>query len=471
MPYSILKLKRIDMRHTLAILTAGLSAMPAVADAQSIIMRKPIGGAVFSSGPGGYQQPPRGTTPGPVGTPTPTATPAPVPAPAVGSWTVSQPRPMVPACSATAPARRDVVCMSAEGARLPDSACSTQGEKPAETVTVADYSGCGSAWTLGSYGSWTSTCSDAAFRTRPVTCTNTGSGALLDDASCTDPRPSATEGPKAQTTSCRYAWQYGDWTSASQCSGSTTQTRTARCATRTDEGTQIVDAGGTQCAAQQEALTRSAQEDYTGCGYAWKELQSGQYSSMCANAAYYVYDVQCVRKDGNDTVMTGSDQARCTATRPTPRNGPYAMYQGCSSIVPDGGVNSGTSGWSFTAAGSDYAGRDATGAATYSGSAGVIVRWRTAGSSPSATLSVGTVPGRRYVVGLWVRGNVNYGMAVSMPGTSTLLKPSVPSSQYGWGYWGLSFVASGSTSQIAFSASTKGNDVYVDEVLVANDPG
>lgn len=54
------------MNRSLAFLLVGVSILPAAANAQTVIMRKPIGDAVFGSGPGGYQKPNGGTaTPAP----------------------------------------------------------------------------------------------------------------------------------------------------------------------------------------------------------------------------------------------------------------------------------------------------------------------------------------------------------------------------------------------------------------------
>lgn len=288
------------MRHLFVVALLGATCMPAMADAQQIIMRKPLSGAVFGDGAGGYQNP--------AGEQTPTPTPA-VPIVA-GSWTTSAPRVIAPSCSATAPATRDVWCASPDGARLADANCAAQGAKPSAAATIADWSGCGYAWQPVGTTSWSSTCSDEAVATRSYVCQRQD-GTTAAASNCDASHKESETETAANLTTCVYevsAWRSRSYSST--CSSKAVVTYDATSCIRSGGGEIPQQVSVEACRAAGEPMTKeTVQEVYYGCNYT--PTYSTTYGT-CANGEQSAPIASCQRSDGTDVPVaecSGSKQS------------------------------------------------------------------------------------------------------------------------------------------------------------------
>ena len=359
------------MRRILAVALCTASFVPAVVDAQVIIMRKP-----FTTTAPAIANPPV-TAPAPAPTPSPT----PAPAPQTGTWTLGRPVVTAPACGASVPATREVWCAGAEGARLPDSACS--GQKPSTETVASDYRSCGYRWDAADWSAYSSSCAANATRTRDVrclrsdgqtaddglcdvsqrpdaretapvysgcshewktgeyldpgagctatetqtrtvVCTRTLDGQAVDDAQCAaESRPDATS-IVADYSSCSYrAVEFGSWTSDSTCSATATKSRTAKCQ-RSDAGGTIVDAG--ECLSRSVSLTETvAEANYSSCSYRWATGEFLDPGSACTSSETQTRSVTCIREIDGQT----SDDARCVADSRPAATQTVADYSSC----------------------------------------------------------------------------------------------------------------------------------------------
>lgn len=160
------------------------------------------------------------------------------------------------------------------------------------------------AWTVGSYGAWSSSCGNAT-RTRPVTCINPDNGAVLDDQSCNPgTRPSATDS-SYQTSGCGYEWEAGQWGAAVPACGETTQSRTVQCK-RTD-GQYVEQASCDSATRPSETQTTT---NHAACSFTWTTGTWSTPSTMCGSATQS-RSVKCMRTDGAEVA-----DASCTDPKP-----------------------------------------------------------------------------------------------------------------------------------------------------------
>lgn len=202
------------MRRALTmLLTASMLCLPALADAQTVVMRKQI--AKLSKGGTGAL-------------PDPSPTPVQPQSPhswVVGAWSDAS------ACSNDSTGRRDVKCERSDGTSADDAACS--GEKPAAERRGEVLVGCATKWTPGAWGDYASSCSDSTYRERPVSCqieVPAGVNVTVEPSRCLTEKPAEREGPVASLSGCSYKWEateWGDW--SSHCSDASTRTRTVAC--------------------------------------------------------------------------------------------------------------------------------------------------------------------------------------------------------------------------------------------------
>lgn len=135
-------------------------------------------------------------------------------------------------CAAGAERTRTVTCKQSDGTVVPDSVCTSRGQtKPAARETQDVFTGCGFRFETGSWGSWSSTCSDNAMRSRSVTCRRSdGTPAAFTECTSrglTAPAASETGGSYA---GCSYEVQLSGWSAwSSTCAQGATRTRTATC--------------------------------------------------------------------------------------------------------------------------------------------------------------------------------------------------------------------------------------------------
>jgi len=302
------------LRRLLILALLGATSISASADAQTIIMRKVLGDALFGSGSGAYKTPQATPgTPDPTPTPTPGPTTTPGPNPVAGSWTVSEPHVIAPSCSAQAPATRDVWCAAANGDRLDDAACVRQGPKPSPTVIVASYEGCSYVWQPdGSNAPWTSTCSDQATRTRKYICQRSD-GVAVDSSHCDATHQESETETAANLTGCTYEasqWQVKSYSST--CSSNSL---------RTTDATECVRRGGVtamtvpiaQCAAAGVVITKTdTVEVLSGCSYV--PTYSSTYGA-CVGGSQTAPIESCVRSDGTKVSNAECGSARQTTSR------------------------------------------------------------------------------------------------------------------------------------------------------------
>jgi hypothetical protein len=360
------------MRRIIAVALCTAAFVPAVADAQVIIMRKPFTATA-----------PAVATPQiPTPTPSPTPTPTPAPVPKTGTWTLGRPVVATPSCGASVPATRDVWCAGADGTRLAESACS--GPKPSTETVAEDYRSCGYRWNAAEWSAYSSSCSADARRTRSVSCLRsdgqaaeegrcdasqrpateetapvysacshewkTGEyldpgagctsaetqtrtvvcsrvldGQTVDDALCAaGSRPVATK-VAADYSSCEYrAVEYGAWTPDSTCSASATKSRTAKCQRSDAKGT-IVDAG--ECASRGVSLTETVSEaNYSSCSYRWSTGEFVDPGSACTASETQMRSVTCIREIDGQV----AEDARCDAAVRPAATQTVADYSSCS---------------------------------------------------------------------------------------------------------------------------------------------
>lgn len=97
-------------------------------------------------------------------------------------------------CSAAPVQTRTITCRkissTGELETVPDGQCGTKDET--QRTLNADYSGCSYSWSIGTWGSWDSTCSQTAKRTRTVECKRSD-GLPSTDGMCTTPKPDTQE--------------------------------------------------------------------------------------------------------------------------------------------------------------------------------------------------------------------------------------------------------------------------------------
>jgi hypothetical protein len=175
--------------------------------------------------------------------------------------------------------------------------------KPATTQTVAaDYSSCTYAWNVGGYGSYSSSCSSSATRTRAVTCTRSD-GAAVADSFCPAGKPATTE-TAPNYVGCSYSWGTPSaWTYASSCSDSTSRSRTVAC--QRSDGTTAADSS---CSPATKPTTyESGVSNTAGCTYTPRDMGR----TACASSQQQQY-WDCTRSDG----QTGFPASMCGKTSP-----------------------------------------------------------------------------------------------------------------------------------------------------------
>lgn len=168
---------------------------------------------------------------------------------------------------------------------------------------------------------WDSTCSDDTWRNVQSVCTDDasamGSGLhTVPDEMC-DPAKKPQREKGSNLTTCVYEWRpndWGDWSST--CSAKATRERTQFCL-RIDPATAATKpAGDVSCSGLASLTLRSAEtENFTGCGYSWKESDVWTTTSLVCGKQTETHDVWCERSDG--TRMPKTEEYRCTQAKPS----------------------------------------------------------------------------------------------------------------------------------------------------------
>jgi thrombospondin motif-containing protein 9 len=249
------------------------------------------------------------------------------------AWSAGEWSSPMPACGASSRSRT-VTCARSDGTVLANTECG--GDMPATSEAVGDYTACTDGrsaqhpynWTVGAYGTPTTTCGDAT-RTRTVQCLDER-GSAVSDSLCVGTRPESSSAATHETSGCGYAWKTGDYGDPQPACGATTRTRPVYCLR--GDGTTVADG---QCAGTKPDTTQAA-TDYGTCTYAWATTAYGPWTSTCGDATQS-RTVTCQRADGATV-----EDARCTGVRPASTSPVSHQTTGCTYKWQEGGFDAAT---------------------------------------------------------------------------------------------------------------------------------
>lgn len=160
-----------------ATMASTLIALPSASDAQTIVMRKVLGGIVRDK----VEQ-----------------------ARPTGHWIIGDAT-VTPGCSATQPSTATVSCVDQGGGPLPAAACTAT--RPTGVATAPNYSTCTYQAVASDWTDWSSSCSDKAQRYRATWCLRSD-GTVMDIDRCPVTAPDKVE-TAVITTGCHYDATYG----------------------------------------------------------------------------------------------------------------------------------------------------------------------------------------------------------------------------------------------------------------------
>ena len=282
----------------------------------------------------------------------------------VGGWSVAS-----QTCGIRSESRSVTCLNSTLGQTLSEDWCNGSA-KPSTTQTVTDYSSCLSSWSTGTWGGWSSTCSDSSTRSRSVTCVRTGDGAIVADGICSaaalKPVTSETAG---LYSSCNVNWLAGEFSTPSGC-GAVTSTRSVGCY---NHSLGRYESDGSCNSATRPASSQAA-TNYASCTYAANVGAWGAWNDTCSSSATRSRDVFCQRSDGAN-VSPGQD-AQCA---PMPASSETTdVRTGCSySYIIDSWSTSACAGGVQTSTPSYRCQRSQDGA--------TVANWLCTGIVPQAT--------------------------------------------------------------------------------------
>jgi hypothetical protein len=192
----------------------------------------------------------------------------------------------------------------------------------------------------GAWGAWSDTCSNAATRTRPITCFRKFDNVAVADDKCDAASRPASSQTQGVYDSCSYDWTNATdaaWSAwSSTCSNSANRTRNPQC--RRSNGDIVADASCIN-AGKAKPSTSETQGVYSSCTYAaGGTVTNGAWSSQCSAGATRSVTRQCIRSNG-DVVANSECSSRGVALTSTQTQ---AVYDGCSYAFATGGW----SGWS-----------------------------------------------------------------------------------------------------------------------------
>lgn len=181
------------------------------------------------------------------------------PAQVIGQWQAGAWTGWSSTCSEAAIRTRSVSC-SANGQLVSDSACDKAGVRPISSEVQEDYSGCPADWMIGAWTSWSSTCSDAATRIRSVTCVS--HGGLVEDYRCesSSPKPQAFQ-TESIYSGCIPAWkegEWGEWSTTCSLTAPSVRSRSVTCS----QGPNTVD---NSLCTETKPQTTESRTFYGGC--------------------------------------------------------------------------------------------------------------------------------------------------------------------------------------------------------------
>lgn len=225
-------------------------------------------------------------------------------APSWSNWT--SPTGNNPLCSADATRVRAVWCErtntaapAAPATTVADSFCSGAGARPASTET-GNYAGCTFDWVAGNWSAWNisapnngSAATVTATRTRTMTCMRSD-GTVAGNASCAGTMPGTSE---------TYTLNTGNWSAwSSSCSNAATRSRSITCQFTSGNPTSTTSAANSACSNVGIVIGGASETSgqYGGCSYNWTAGNWGGWSVTNGGLnASRSRSVSCLRSDGS----------------------------------------------------------------------------------------------------------------------------------------------------------------------------
>jgi hypothetical protein len=398
----------MSVRRLLLCATVLSWAVPAVAQTDEIIMRKPM--RSMTGDPDGVT---RGTA-----------------AWRSGAWTAPS-----TTCGVSVETRV-VACVGAAG-QASDGAC--PGVRPETSRTVPRYEGCTYSWLQGAT-SFPKGCGDVT-GTRPVTCVRSD-GQSADDASCSSAgaKP-ATQVQDVDYSTCTFAWSAGAWSAyGSTCSDTAARSRTVSC--QRSDGTPAADA---RCSDVRPDVYESA-AIYTGCAYAW---HSAPGACVGQNRDFVV---TCERSGSGYPARTVADTF-CTGAKPASSRQDVSC--GPPDLLLNSGFETGVSPWVGNSNLASSRVQDERHSGAYS--------LRLSGGMTAVTQEVsGMTPGRSYRLSVWFYGSSKVLLYVAQD-RSVVKEATVSSSAGGWNQMTLDMTSIATSGTVYVGLGSSGGG-YVDDV-------
>lgn len=218
-------------------------------------------------------------------------------------------------CSDAANGTRSVKCVRSDGEDAEDYQC-VVSERPDENLVEERYSSCPTYWAEGEWSDWSSQCSANSKKSRTVSC-------MQEQPTQTVPVSTTTCDPEERPigeeissiwSGCVAEWKEGSWgwngtagAKSSTCSASPKQERSVVCQKRVAPDGEIQILDDSQCSETKPQTQNTLQSDYSGCTYEWNPGPWGDWDSLCSETARRTRVTQCIRRDGNDTIVSSSN--------------------------------------------------------------------------------------------------------------------------------------------------------------------
>jgi len=217
------------------------------------------------------------------------------------------------ACNGTSRSRDMTSCTRSTGDNVALSYCTDRGSQLTQTESCLTY-----AWADGGWGSWSSTCSANATRSKNYYC-RASNGQTVADGNCAGPKPTQSESGEIYSN-CTYTTIDH---SVGACDGSQ-RPHYYQC--RRDQTGQLVDTN-TYCGVSNPTMESCVT-------YAWTPGAWSAWSSTCSANATRTQDYYC-RASNGQTVADGN----CAGPKPT-NSESSEIYSNCTYTRIDAGQGS-----------------------------------------------------------------------------------------------------------------------------------
>jgi hypothetical protein len=221
------------------------------------------------------------------------------------SWSTSDWRDPGASCSLKEPQSRDVKCLrDTDKVAMAESFCS--GAKPDTDRTVEDFATCTYTWRNGDFVDPGSSCTNTEKQDRKVWCERDLDRTVATSEALCDPtsRPAASQSVR-DISACTYSWKAGQFVDpGDSCTRAETQTRDVTC----HRSLNVELADDAACKASDKPTTTQTVEDYKTCSFKAVEPGDWSWSSTCSATAVKTRTYKCQRSnDGGEIV----DSAMC----------------------------------------------------------------------------------------------------------------------------------------------------------------